>query len=354
MRSYRVLFITIMVCITLCSCTGVPSVDTVVVTPLSPSPTAVLTPAPTPTPTPTPTPIPTPTPHPHAKYFSEEERAYFGENEWWYTGPNMAVFIEKAFFEEEKCVVFIAEIYTNDHTVPFIGHAGCKLPGDGIKKKPKDIAQEYRAVYAQNGDFFWEEHNDFSGIIIRSGEVFKKKLRRDMLAIYPNGELKAYQKDEITVEELIEDGVKDTFSFGPILLRDGEINQAVEEHELAGRYPRSAVGMVTPGHYIGILVDGRQPGVSIGMRLMRLAEEFKKRGCTVAYNLDGGQSTGMVFLGVALNSHKNDQPFPNQRRVPEVMCLGETELTPYGSFTLEEFATFFEEIDDIPYKERCQ
>jgi len=44
-----------------------------------------------------------------------------------------------------------------------------------------------------------------------------------------------------------------------------------------------------------LVVDGRNPGVSEGMTLAELAEEFVRLGCFTAMNLDGGGSTSMVM-----------------------------------------------------------
>ena len=51
--------------------------------------------------------------------------------------------------------------------------------------------------------------------------------------------------------------------------------------------PRTAIGMISPLHYVIIVSDGRT-SKSEGLSLYQLAGLFKEEGCTVAYNLDGG------------------------------------------------------------------
>lgn len=85
--------------------------------------------------------------------------------------------------------------------------------------------------------------------------------------------------------------------------------------------------MVETGHYVGILVDGRKPGVSRGVTLDRLAQEFVDQGCVTAYNLDGGQSTAMVFMGEQLNTHQGETT-NGQRRIPDMLILW--LLPPYA------------------------
>ena len=67
------------------------------------------------------------------------------------------------------------------------------------------------------------------------------------------------------------------------------------------RHPRSAVGW-SPTHVYLVIVDGRQPGLSVGMKLAELAEYMARWGCTHALNLDGGKSAQMWMHGRIMNS----------------------------------------------------
>jgi exopolysaccharide biosynthesis protein len=51
-----------------------------------------------------------------------------------------------------------------------------------------------------------------------------------------------------------------------------------------------------------IVVDGRSPGYSRGVALSEFAQIFKDLGCTIAYNLDGGGSSAMYFMGDLVNN----------------------------------------------------
>lgn len=62
------------------------------------------------------------------------------------------------------------------------------------------------------------------------------------------------------------------------------------------RHPRTAVGIDATGTQLTLLVvDGRQPELSIGMNLAELSEEMVRLGCVTAINLDGGGSTTLVY-----------------------------------------------------------
>ena len=76
--------------------------------------------------------------------------------------------------------------------------------------------------------------------------------------------------------------------------------------------PRTAVGVSNNGRYLFlVVVDGRQPGYSEGMRLDELAALLVELGARQAINLDGGGSSTLVRAGAlgpkVLNSpiHRN-------------------------------------------------
>lgn len=78
------------------------------------------------------------------------------------------------------------------------------------------------------------------------------------------------------------------------------------------RHPRTAVGW-NDDHLYLLLVDGRQPGLSVGMSFTELANYFVKLGCTSAVNLDGGGSASMWLFGntVSSPSEGRERPIAN-------------------------------------------
>jgi exopolysaccharide biosynthesis protein len=66
--------------------------------------------------------------------------------------------------------------------------------------------------------------------------------------------------------------------------------------------PRTGVGIISPNHYVFVVVDGRSSGYSIGMTLAEFAQVFEDLSCSDAYNLDGGGSSTMYFMGRVVNS----------------------------------------------------
>ena len=93
-------------------------------------------------------------------------------------------------------------------------------------------------------------------------------------------------------------GAEQVFSFGPILISEGVVNEEV----LNPKYypynePRVAMGMIEPWHYILVMVRGRPTAEYVGVHLDWMAEKMRELGCVEALNLDGGQTALMMFNG---------------------------------------------------------
>jgi exopolysaccharide biosynthesis protein len=86
--------------------------------------------------------------------------------------------------------------------------------------------------------------------------------------------------------------------------------------------------MVEPNHFVVICCDGRSIR-SKGLKLRALADIFSELGCTEAYNLDGGQSMSLVFMGELLNDHSDDRGDSSLRRMPEIVYIGESDLVQH-------------------------
>lgn len=105
----------------------------------------------------------------------------------------------------------------------------------------------------------------------------------------------------MTTEEMLNRNVKDTYCFGPTLIEEGKAAVIDSRFRQRTRYQRMAVGMVSPGNYYLVAVDGKGAGGSQGMTYKELQQVFLDLGCQYAYHLDGGGSTTLVFKGRVLN-----------------------------------------------------
>lgn len=250
---------------------------------------------------------------------------------WCYISKDLRVEIERfaGKVANQKTVWFVSDIRAGKGLVL---SSYCDSHEDrDHKSRPEYIAQKNRVVYAQNGDLWiWRvEEKRFPGIIIRDGEIIKNQTYRksvkampplDELSIYEDGRFEVRMPGEMSAEEYLARGARDVFSFGPILIRDGVMDPRLEK-EFSSLQPRSAIGMIEPGHYVGVMVEGRTKR-SWGTDLKFLADILMERGCTQAFNLDGGQTSAMVFMGNLVMEAPTYNGFTNTRSQTDIIGIG--------------------------------
>jgi len=114
------------------------------------------------------------------------------------------------------------------------------------------------------------------------------------------------EEDEVRRTTFAFSGAEDITNGVPQLIRDGKIDITWEQEKASRafvetRHPRTAVAKMKDGKFLMMTVDGRQPGVSVGMTLQELAEYLLTLGVVDAMNLDGGGSTTMFLDGKVVN-----------------------------------------------------
>jgi exopolysaccharide biosynthesis protein len=92
----------------------------------------------------------------------------------------------------------------------------------------------------------------------------------------------------------VEASAREIISGSQIIVRDGYAVPFTGAFA-TNRHPRTVVGIDSSGTQLTLLVvDGRQPQLSIGMTLAELSDEMIRLKCSTAINLDGGGSTTLV------------------------------------------------------------
>ncbi len=193
--------------------------------------------------------------------------------------------------------------------------------GRNVTDKTSEIAREAGALLAVNGDYYGARQ---SGYVIRNGVLYRDSASDgEMLLIRADGSFEIVSASAASAEELLSDGAWQVLCFGPGLVEDGVI--AVEEGEEVGHAkasnPRTAIGMLGEGHYLFLVSDGRT-GESEGLSLSELAELMAAMGCREAYNLDGGGSSTMVFLGEVVNNPTTNGKRVSERSVSDIVYVG--------------------------------
>ncbi|MGQ0541835.1 MAG: phosphodiester glycosidase family protein [Blastocatellia bacterium] len=115
----------------------------------------------------------------------------------------------------------------------------------------------------------------------------------------------------------------DVVSGVPQLINDGKIDitwelEKASKSFVETRHPRTAVAKMKDGKFLMVTVDGRQPGVSVGMNLNELAEYLLGLGAVDAMNLDGGGSTTMFLDGQVVNTPSDKE---GERKVGDAILV---------------------------------
>lgn len=169
------------------------------------------------------------------------------------------------------------------------------------------LARRQNAVLAIDGDYY--SYYKY-GYILRQGRVYLDKLRaeRDVLAIDENGDFHIlYTPDRNSMTDTL-DGKKliNVFHFGPALVVDGELGSLEASYWLApeSKRQRMCIAQIGPLEYMALCCAGPLRG-SEGMDLLQFAKLAQELGAVTAYNLDGGDSTMMIFRGEKINDKDN-------------------------------------------------
>lgn len=278
-----------------------------------PEPEAVAEPTPEPEPTAEPTPEVTPEPLPEVTGFDLPDVFTSGEEEWTntsYRSDKIYISLSKGF--ESDSTYYVADIYLKDISCLRTAFAQDKT-GTGVYEEVYDMAKHNHALLAVNGDYYGSRKE---GLVIRNGKGYRKSLTDDCAVLYNDGTFEIYNNDKnFDLSKVIEKSPYQAWSFGPSLLKNGEwINGFT--HPVAPKNPRTIFGYYSPGHYCLVCVDGRGKN-SKGMTLHEASALMKELGVTKAYNLDGGQSSVMVFHGKTVN-----KPADGGRPSSDIIYIG--------------------------------
>lgn len=191
--------------------------------------------------------------------------------------------------------------------------------GRNIKQTTSEMAEANQAVLGINGDYYGFRDR---GYVLRNGVLYRDTDNGEGLVIDYDGNFFIIKEAEVSASTLLESGAWQVFSFGPALVSDYQVvvdtNSEVSQSQNSN--PRTAIGQVSPLHYLIIVSDGRTKE-SKGLSLLALAQAFAERGCSVAYNLDGGGSSSMVFLGEVVNQPTNGRS-AKEREVSDIVYIG--------------------------------
>ena len=170
-----------------------------------------------------------------------------------------------------------------------------------------NIAKSANAVAAINAGGFYDPNGTGTGrlpygFIIQEGKYvlgdqvgMEEKV--DFVGFTKSGNLIAGHYNKTKLAEL---GATEGITFGPPLIINGE--KTITDGDGGwGVGPRTAIGQRKDGSVLLLVIDGRQPGYSVGATLADLQNILYEKGCYIAANLDGGSSSTLYWNGKVVN-----------------------------------------------------
>lgn len=221
---------------------------------------------------------------------------------------------------EHDTTIYVADVQLTSPTLLKTALAQGSY-GRNVTQKTSETAQDVGAILAINGDYYGSRER---GYVVRGGTLYRAtSMGYEALAIMADGSFCVVEEDDVSAERLVDDGAVQVFSFGPALVVDGEITVTAQDEvgKAMSDNPRTAIGIIEPGHYLLIVSDGRTRA-SEGLTLLELAEFMQGLGATIGYNLDGGGSSTMVFMGEVINNPTTNGRKITERSVSDIVYIG--------------------------------
>ena len=238
-----------------------------------------------------------------------------------YRDENISVTITEMRYHDTTC--YIADIKIN--SIFYLKTALAQdTYGKNIIERTSSMARRKNAIIAINGDYYGFRT---TGFVVRNGKLYRTEPRTgrmsDGIAVFYDGSFYAYDEKTTDAADLFSRGAYQTFTFGPTMLSNAtlKVSPSSEVDAYLASNQRAGIGIIEPLHYVFVVSDGRTDE-SAGLSLYQFAELFDSLGCTDAYNLDGGGSATMCFMGKVINVPTPDGVNIVERKVSDCVYIG--------------------------------
>lgn len=224
-------------------------------------------------------------------------------------------------YRQNSTQIYVGDIMLSD--AKYLKTAFAKNSyGKNITEKTSEIASNNNAILAINGDYYGIQEK---GYVLKNGSIYRNtaKSNQDDLVIFEDGSFEIISENDVSLENLVNNGAYNILSFGPALVLNNEVS--VSENDEVGKAkasnPRTAIGFIDNLHYVFVVSDGRTSD-SEGLSLYELATFMKELGVKTAYNLDGGGSSTMYFNGQVINNPTTNGKSIKERNVSDIVYIG--------------------------------
>lgn len=136
------------------------------------------------------------------------------------------------------------------------------------------------------------------GIVISDGKLISGNLSDYSTVIGINSDNMLICKD-MSAKQALEWGIRDGVTFGPVLIDQFQVVFTSGMHPMLN--PRSVIGQREDGAFLLLVVDGRQPH-SLGAKYEDIIAIMQEYGAMTAGNLDGGNSSVLMYDGNMINT----------------------------------------------------
>ena len=221
----------------------------------------------------------------------------------------------------ENTTVYVADVQIADISLLKTALAG-NTYARNLTETTSVQAANTGAILAINGDYYGAQEH---GYVLRNGVLYRASAQSgtDALVIGADGNFRIINEGETSANTLVREGAWQVLTFGPALINGGQVT--VSSSDEVGRAmtsnPRTAIGQISEGHYLRVVSDGRTKE-STGLSLRQLAELMQSLGAQIAYNLDGGGSSTMVFQGRVVNNPTTNGRSIRERSVSDIVYIG--------------------------------
>ncbi len=226
---------------------------------------------------------------------------YPGTEFFYYRDATILVIVWKEIIEE-RCAT-ISEVKIADGS-QFRRKLTEDTYGSSVQLYASELSTAANAVVAMNADYYAYRQ---TGLTVYQRQLYRNNPGKlDTCFITSAGDMLFIRAGELEGDDAVRQYIADndvlfSLSFGPVLVENGEA-QYCESYpigEIDMEYSRAGIGMTDELHYLLMTVNHTD------MRPRANVNEFARfmaaKGCVKAFNLDGGQTSEIVFRQAPVN-----------------------------------------------------
>lgn len=163
----------------------------------------------------------------------------------------------------------------------------------------EDIVQSNNAILGINASGFYDPDGTGNG-----GDIYGMVFSGGQRIVGRNGctmkVISLSQDNLLNISDKKPSDAREAMQFEPALILNGDL--LISGSSGWGLQPRTVIGQTRDGQLLLSVVDGRQPGYSLGITIGDLSDILYRYGAYQACNLDGGSSSLMYYDGRPITS----------------------------------------------------